>query len=1638
MVALVLTTVSTTPAASAAPEPACTTAEKTVAAAAVMAKRCGAKVEISTLRSETEQTFAKPLGGFTTERSMEPRWARKPDGSWTGIDTGLRVSGGVVSPVASALPVEFSAGGSGPAARVRSGDGELAITWPFGALPAPTLSGSAATYAEVLPGVDLRLTASPVGFSEVLVVKNAQAAQNPKLAKVSFGFATRNVTSGVTAAGGVEAKDGQGRVVFTSPTPLMWDSTPASAPGAAKAKAAGEPTQRRVATMPVTADNGELVVTPDAAMIADTTTRYPVFIDPSWSGRLQNNAWTLVSSNLPDSAFWQGGGFLQDAADVGAVGTGLTCDIYYNDGTCYTSTYNVRSYFQMDVSAMKGKNITGASFRIEQRWAWSCRDGGSSATVRVTNDIGGGTTWNNQPQWWGNEWASSSPANHKLGAQHNCAGPGDVEFEMTGVVRQAAAENWDHITFVIHVTDENTVKQWKRFNAATPVLAIDYNSLPNTPDQLSVDGKSCATGANRPVTPTVTPTLRARVSDPDGADTLGSRFEWARIRENGTIAAVERQDGYPWGNGTIAETTLPKPATLPTGVLDSSDKLVGTGDWDNDGHPDVLTRDGDGYLYLLPAEGQKVGNRVLLGSGWSDFTIAGVADWDGDGKRDIVARHDPSGELFLYPGDATRAVPSQPRVLIGVGFGGYGFAGLADFDRDGKQDLIAKDSSGVLWLYPGENKRSPSTQNRASLGTGWEAFTFAGVIDRTGDGKPDIIAEYADRQWLYLGSGVRGAYVGTPYRYEIGSGWAGLTARTIPDFNNDGAVDIVAQWPTSSDWYLYPGVVGTTYSGQQWAIAGRGITEGVYAYRAFAGDWQTWGPATGWCEFSVDVTAPAAPTVTASVYRTSGCAAEGCGSLGVADTFTFASTSTDVVKYRWGFTDPPSMTVPAGIPVRWTPPSDGPKTLFVEAVDRAGLSTRKTFQFTVAGAKTNDAQWFAGDDSAADTTGNGHDLTLTGLDTARAGRTVGGQGAVGFDGMAVNGATTTKVLDTSKGFSVSAWVRLTGDTASRTVVSQQGTTTAAFQLGYDAAAHKWTFSLAENDAVNATLKTAASNASAVAGVWTHLTGTYDSLDREVRLYVDGALQRTTAVVDNGFNASGQLWIGKALRSSAAAEPWKGELAEVRAWNRTLTPQETQGMADATQISGVGEWKFDEGAGSIARDTSPYGRDLMLNLAGGAKWGAGVANTSGLELNGTNSSASTSEAVLNIDQSFSVDVWAKLNDTGTPRTVVVQRGPSGVDPFALRYDGAQWSAEMPNAAANPSTWWRAKGDAVANKWTHLVVTYAAGAGKLDLTVGYQDSPDALKSTVTGVVGSNSTGVLSVGRSSAGEFFNGNVDQLTVWQGVLAPKALNPTPRTGSSISGDAHDEIISVDANGIVRGFLNVNGVYPYASQEIGSGWTPERTWFADIDGDGKSEIVGVETGGSIKAFKNVNGMNGFPYGGPTVIGSAPGEAKRIRFADIDGDGRADRVSIDADGRVRVYRNLFGLNERGQATAFATTPVIVKVTTVAPEAIRFADIDGDGKAEFITVNADQTVSAFRNLNGFGYGSYDTSQEIGSGWTSDRTWFADITGDGKAEIITVNPDGAVWSWTNLHGLTKFPYEGANQVGSGWYEPFRVFFS
>jgi hypothetical protein len=252
--------------------------------------------------------------------------------------------------------------------------------------------------------------------------------------------------------------------------------------------------------------------------------------------------------------------------------------------------------------------------------------------------------------------------------------------------------------------------------------------------------------------------------------------------------------------------------------------FAGLRDWDRDGHQDVIAEDSGGILWLYPGEskrGYSQTPRVQIGNGWGPFTYAGIADWDRDGHQDIIARDNGTGLLWLYLGESKRGYSQAGRVQIGNGWQGYTFAGIADWDRDGHQDIVAEDSAGNLWLYPGDSSRGYSAFQRVQIGNGWTPFSYAGITDWDRDGHQDIIARDngTGLLWLYLGQSKRG--YSQAGRVQIGNGWQNYTLADVTDWDRDGHQDIVARDSNALLW-LYPGDSSRGYSAFQRVQIGNG------------------------------------------------------------------------------------------------------------------------------------------------------------------------------------------------------------------------------------------------------------------------------------------------------------------------------------------------------------------------------------------------------------------------------------------------------------------------------------------------------------------------------------------------------------------------------------------------------------------------------------------------------------------------------------------------------------------------------------------------------------------------------------------------------------------------------------------------
>ncbi|MFF9018407.1 FG-GAP-like repeat-containing protein [Streptomyces sp. NPDC014870] len=231
---------------------------------------------------------------------------------------------------------------------------------------------------------------------------------------------------------------------------------------------------------------------------------------------------------------------------------------------------------------------------------------------------------------------------------------------------------------------------------------------------------------------------------------------------------------------------------------------VGTHDHDDDGTPDVFVRGwDDGRLVRLETKPSDAGDSIqrdgasTVGAGWQIYDrIEATGNIAGTSVADAAAR-DKSGVLWLYQGTGLGETPFLTRTRIGAGWQIYDrIAGGSDLTNDGKADLLATDTAGVLWLYTGTGNANAPFATRKKIGGGWGIYnqlTAAGNL--AGAPAGDLVARDKDGVlWLYLGKG-DGTFA---TRIRIGAGWnAFKDVIGIGDGNGDGRPDLLALRDTS-------------------------------------------------------------------------------------------------------------------------------------------------------------------------------------------------------------------------------------------------------------------------------------------------------------------------------------------------------------------------------------------------------------------------------------------------------------------------------------------------------------------------------------------------------------------------------------------------------------------------------------------------------------------------------------------------------------------------------------------------------------------------------------------------------------------------------------------------------------------------
>jgi len=195
-------------------------------------------------------------------------------------------------------------------------------------------------------------------------------------------------------------------------------------------------------------------------------------------------------------------------------------------------------------------------------------------------------------------------------------------------------------------------------------------------------------------------------------------------------------------------------------------------DWNEDGKMDLLVGNGGGYLHLFLNQGSgEFAPGVMVRAGSKDLDVGSnaspfVADWNEDGKKDLVMGKG-NGEIYVYLNEGTNGQPvfGKPIQLNGgkLDVGSESSLDVIDWNGDGKKDLVVGNSDGELSVF-------------INKGTNYEP-----QFDNEGDKLPMKLGSAASPQVLSRGYGLNDLVVAD--RYGEVTYFANTGSATAPHFS---------------------------------------------------------------------------------------------------------------------------------------------------------------------------------------------------------------------------------------------------------------------------------------------------------------------------------------------------------------------------------------------------------------------------------------------------------------------------------------------------------------------------------------------------------------------------------------------------------------------------------------------------------------------------------------------------------------------------------------------------------------------------------------------------------------------------------------------------------------------------------------
>jgi subtilisin family serine protease len=203
----------------------------------------------------------------------------------------------------------------------------------------------------------------------------------------------------------------------------------------------------------------------------------------------------------------------------------------------------------------------------------------------------------------------------------------------------------------------------------------------------------------------------------------------------------------------------------------------------------------------------------------------------------------------------------------------------------------------------------------------------------------------------------------------------------------------------------------------------------------------------------------------------------------------------------------------------------------------------------------------------------------------------------------------------------------------------------------------------------------------------------------------------------------------------------------------------------------------------------------------------------------------------------------------------------------------------------------------------------------------------------------------------------------------------------------------------------------------GCPWPPVQPDDSDVDGDGRADLVTLHTDGTVYAYGGeVDGFD-LTEGGASFAGSMDpalfdGSGDFMDdVADVDGDFHGDLVTRTEEGDVYVHPGQDDLSFDEAVAAYSLDEEVEDV-----EAVATADVTGDHRADLVQFGVEGSEGLMLVAPGLGDGTFSEEDDaislqgtVDSALRDDSGEYfldaVDVTGDERADLVSMSTSGTV---------------------------------